>query len=586
VEPWLGWWFGKWGFALWLCVVFSGLLTVWRHWQRFWETSSSLWVPDTWLWLALGWTALKIIHESCHGLACKRAGGFVREAGVGFMFLVPMAYVDVTSAWRFSSRLQRMMVSAGGIYGELFVAGLAAYAWPWTSPGITQVMICQMVVLGSIVTLAVNANPLLRFDGYFLLMDGLNLPNLHAKGQRAVREFVFTQVLGFAKLPAPLQGVTAWYVSAYGWLSLIYRCFVSVSVVVVAACLWRGAGLLLAGPAVVAWYVAPGRRFLLEVAERWSSQRSRRPIVARAGCFATVLVLLLSLVPTPQRFLAPGSVDYSPLTVLRAPTAGVVQQMLVDEDDDVEIGQPLVAMSDDELELNCGHVQRFIDEYRIRERMARVAGHLAAAIAHRKTLEELEKQLYEQHALRDALLVRAPHSGRIVDCKPGEISGCHVAEGRELLCLGNEDRKEVRAVLREADFPTIQQRIGQRVSLRCEDGRWFDACGVLAMVLPYASKEPPSPNLSAAHGGRLSVTKSPADANQAAGQARAVLTEPQFVMIIALDAETSTSLKAGHTGQIFVAGSPQSLGIRLWQHIRDWMSDLRQLADWRSRISI
>jgi biotin carboxyl carrier protein len=337
----------------------------------------------------------------------------------------------------------------------------------------------------------------------------------------------------------------------------------------------HGAGLLLSALAVTTWYVIPVGRFVKDVVQRWSSQPSRRRSFAwRMACLATLGVWLFAAAPIPRRSLALGTVDYRPLDVLRAPVSGYVDRILVDEEEHVQPGQSLVEMCDERLAAACAELRLSIEECRILERMARVAGQLAAANAHRQNQSELEKQLQQKLAQHDALVVRAPRLGRVVDCQHHELIGVFVDQGRELLCVGDEDHKELRAVLPEADYPTVRPQVGQPISLRLEDGRWFGKCGVLEAVLPYASKEPPSPGLSAAHGGQLSVTAVPAD-GRADGEAMEVLTEPRFVLIITLDATTSRQLQAGQTAQAFMASSTESLRDGLWRRGREWLRRIR-----------
>ena len=138
LTPLCGWTFGPIGRALWLAVVLLAAFTALSHARELRSDANFVFSPDNWLWLSGTWLLLKIAHETAHGMACKRCGGSVREAGVVFILFVPLPYVDVTSAWRFSSRWKRILVSAGGMYAELFLAALATFVWKYSDTGMLR----------------------------------------------------------------------------------------------------------------------------------------------------------------------------------------------------------------------------------------------------------------------------------------------------------------------------------------------------------------------------------------------------------------------------------------------------------------
>jgi putative peptide zinc metalloprotease protein len=186
LAPSLGWIHGPigWALASVLAVVASSQLLI--HWDRFAATTDTILSPNRWLWLALCWIVLKVIHETSHGLVCKRYGGSVREFGVIFVLFAPLAFVDVTSSWRFSSKWHRIHTALAGMYIEFLCASVAAIVWSQTGPGPLNDAAFNLIVMASITTVVFNANPLMRFDGYYVLSDFLELPNLYSNGQQFV----------------------------------------------------------------------------------------------------------------------------------------------------------------------------------------------------------------------------------------------------------------------------------------------------------------------------------------------------------------------------------------------------------------
>ena len=162
-------WAGILGYALYLAC--SG----WAHIE---SSTAVILDRDNWLRLPLAWVLLKILHETAHGLACKHFGGAVGTAGITLLFFMPLAYVDVTSSWRFRSKWQRIATAAAGVYAELFVASIATIVWAKSPPGIVQTVALNIALTAGVSTLLFNANPLVRFDGYFILSDLLGYRTL------------------------------------------------------------------------------------------------------------------------------------------------------------------------------------------------------------------------------------------------------------------------------------------------------------------------------------------------------------------------------------------------------------------------
>lgn len=122
-----------------------------------------------------------IIHEYGHALACRHFGGRVRRMGLMLYVLAPMAFCDVSDAHRFASKRHRIIVGAGGIYVQLAVASLCAIAWAWLPlPNAVSLVLAQFVAVTMVSTLA-NLNPLLKLDGYYILTDWLEIPNLRSR---------------------------------------------------------------------------------------------------------------------------------------------------------------------------------------------------------------------------------------------------------------------------------------------------------------------------------------------------------------------------------------------------------------------
>ncbi|MCA9133181.1 MAG: hypothetical protein KDA45_08500, partial [Planctomycetales bacterium] len=292
-----------------LLVIAAGAVTLSLHWERFLAASTQVFSPHNWLWLAAAWLLLKVIHELAHALVCRRYGGEVRDVGLILILFAPLAYVDVSSAWRFPSKWSRIHVAVAGIYAELLLAALAAVAWQQVESPMVGHLLYNLILMASVSTVVFNANPLMRFDGYFMLSDWLEIPNLYAAGSKAVARQCRRLFLGERSGELRYGGKLAWWIGAYGWAALGWRIAVCGSLLLAASLLFHGAGIALSALALLAWVGRPLWAGWTGCLRRWQRQPGQ---VLRAAGLSILLgwlgCLFLFYLPSPARVSAPGIV--------------------------------------------------------------------------------------------------------------------------------------------------------------------------------------------------------------------------------------------------------------------------------------
>jgi putative peptide zinc metalloprotease protein len=233
--PWLRWVFTK--TFLWLSVglMLFAAVFVGYHYKTFYDKLPAYqeffaFRTILYMWLALG--VVKVIHEFGHGLSCKAFGGESHEMGFLFMCFSPALYCNVTDSWTVADKWKRITISFAGIWVELIIASLATFVWWYTPhwPFINNVALCIMV-LCSVSTFVFNANPLMRFDGYYILADWLEVPNLRERANRYIMGIAQEKCFGIEVPPEPYMATTrkALFIS-YAVVSWFYRWFVTVSI--------------------------------------------------------------------------------------------------------------------------------------------------------------------------------------------------------------------------------------------------------------------------------------------------------------------------------------------------------------------
>ncbi|MFO0817276.1 MAG: efflux RND transporter periplasmic adaptor subunit [Pirellulales bacterium] len=571
-TAWLGWIFSPPAAIAWLALVGIGAYQVMSQWARFLETSEGIFGPHNWIWLALCWAVLKVVHELAHGIACKRYGGNVREFGILFLMFAPLAYVDVTSSWRFRDKWQRIIVAAAGMYVELAIASAAAWIWSQQTTGWEANLSFNVVVMAGISTLVFNANPLMKFDGYYILSDWLGLPNLYPNGQWHVRSVVRRVFLGVPAATPSWQGLRGWLIRTYGWASLVWRIFMAVSLIVTAITLFHGAGIVLAVLAFAAWFVAPSFKFVryLVVGVPGERPRSLR-FLGLAGGLSVALIGLLGFTPWPGVLSAPGVVEYSPPTVLRARSAGFVRDVLVADGQRVEEGELIAVLESDELMRELADLDLQIRQSELRARRLEQKHDYAGQQAEIEQREALELQRAEKQAQVANLQIHAPRAGQIVRRGFDSLVGTYLEEGDEVATMGDESLKEVRISLSQDDLDEFSRREGRMV--RVDFPRQALWHGRLDQVLPRATHEPLHPALAAVNGGPLPVRREQVENDDSQGKSDYVLLAPRFTALVPLDAALATTLRVGQRATVSFRPCDESIGEHLYRGMSSWIRE-------------
>lgn len=231
-----GWLFSRVALLPVVAVVLLAVSILIGHFDEFTErlpALSTLFDPRNLPWLLVAIGGVKVLHELGHALVCKHYGGEVRELGFMLLVFAPCLYCDVTDAWRLPSKWQRIAISAAGIGVEIVLAALATIIWWYAQPGVVQIIALNVMMVCSVNTLLVNGNPLLRYDGYYVLSDLLETPNLWLRSREALRRYLSRWFVGersFVDDPLITASQRPW-LAAYAVASKMYLTLVCVMIV-------------------------------------------------------------------------------------------------------------------------------------------------------------------------------------------------------------------------------------------------------------------------------------------------------------------------------------------------------------------
>ena len=297
--------FTRWGLLVWLLLLIWGAAEVANHWKAFTAETSGILGFGNLPWMLMTLALIKALHEAGHAYLCRKYGGEVPETGIMLLLFNPLPYVDASSSSALRSKWKRIAVGGAGMYVELAVAAVAAIIWANSGEGVVHRVAHNAVVAASVVTVLFNANPLLRFDGYHMLSDWLELPNLQRNSSKMALYLLERYGFGLraAVNPAESRREATWF-TTYFFSSVIYRTLILFGILLVISVHYLVFGVLLALVFAFIWLVMPVAN---AVAYLWSSPRldsCRRRAVGVSLVVLAVLVGFFALVPMPNHFRA------------------------------------------------------------------------------------------------------------------------------------------------------------------------------------------------------------------------------------------------------------------------------------------
>ena len=564
LSPWLSWLFSKPFAIVWGLLCAAGCYSVFRGWDRFTSSLGDVFATENWLYLLLVWVVLKVLHELGHAVACLRYGGQVTRCGVMFILFSPIAWVDVTSAWSFRSRWRRIVVSSAGMYVEFLIAAIAAIIWGWTEDPFVATMTRNVVISASVTTLLFNLNFLMRFDGYYILSDLLDIQNLYAAGQQYLQYWNRRYLLGMQVTRPRFRGLKLNLIRAYGFGAMVWRVTFCVGIVIVAAHMFKGAGIVLALFSGAIWFAVPALRFLVLV---WKGVGQEKPNRWRFGIICSVLLFIGAvglLSPWPGRTLAHGVVEFSPLRSIRADSPGFVSVVRVSDGQQVNAGDILLELRNEEVRRELADIELQIEAEAIARRVAHRDNEMAEYEAIGQKLESLREQRLQLMTKVASLQVRAPISGTVIAQHLDTMQGKYVESGTEMLMVGSTGTKEVRISIEQHDIDAFRDPNRQQVRLEVQGHTLPQGAAKLHRLYPRASERVFHPSLLATNGGPLAVQQNP----NPNSQEELVLVEPRFEGVVEISSGLSDQLMAGEVCRVSIGRGHQRVYEKLWSFAR------------------
>ena len=569
----LGWLVSRQAFVIWLAVVSFAIYQLVTHWGEFRSASHEVLSPGNRWWLLGTWIALKFVHETAHAITCKRYGGDVREAGFLFIILAPIPYVDVTSSWRFPSKWPRIFTAAAGMYAEIFCAAVATIVWFHFEGVLARQLAYNTMLTATVMTLMFNANFLMRFDGYYIFSDLVEIPNLYPLGQQ------FTKHLGARFFFGSKNRLPTWaptksaIIKSYGIAAFFWRIIVFASILMTACTLFSGVGVLLAVIAIALWIGMPIYKLAKDVFDPSSFAAPNMARFSLASAAAVAVAAVFFFLPEPGGVRAPAVVKFSPLHVIRAPHDGFVRNVLLDGGNEALAGQRIARIENVELESEVKSLESSIRRSQLKARYYHERSEIAAVQAEQETLEALTTEYNERRRQLAGSSLVAPSQGKILTPDLQRLPGSFVKEGDELLSIGEETNKKIELSIAQEDVDFFREHVGTTVKAVLRSPGHEPIECKLVRVEPRGSQTLSHPALAASADGPVAVQRTQIDSSKSANRNPQdwEFVEPRFIGIAELTAEQSVKLRAGQTATVRLDSTRGTMGQFLYRTISRWV---------------
>jgi putative peptide zinc metalloprotease protein len=536
-----------------------------------------------------------VLHENGHGLTCKRYGGEVHEIGFMLIYFMPAFYANVTDTWTFESKAAKLWVTFAGAFVELIICSIASFVWYFSTPGyLTHDLAFTFMITAGLSSILINMNPLIRLDGYFALVDYLEIPKLGDDSSKylglLVRKYIFRAPVEIPRYDRRLKLI----LFTYGVLSFLYRILI---VTLTLLFFNRQIGRLFPEMGVFIFPFVAYRLLRKKLRAMWKSIHhvyvDKKELLMNRKKSATVAVALaivlglFFLLPLPYSHQATFVIESSELVSVRAQAEGFIGGVLVREGDLVGRGTMLAVMRDIDLERRRDALQTQIALIDRNVLIQRAHANTAEAIQSDQEREALSQEMAQTDSQLASLKITSPVEGSIITPNVDDKVGSWLKKGAELCRVAPSGALRARVVVDDWDLHDVQ--VGSTALLRLNAG----GPGLRGHVVNIAPASQLQQRLSpvvqsdklnesenqsvkmSGNGGSSGIAKKKKSAREQAESAADEATSPYEAPLVRFDAlieldDNNGNVKPGMSGDAKIYSKSRPLAFTIGQGLRDW----------------
>lgn len=552
--------FTRGAFAVVAAAGLLGLYLVSRQWDAFYATFQHFFSWQGAAIYAVALIVIKSAHELGHAFTALRFGCRVPTMGICFLVMFPVLYTDVTDAWRLRSRRERLLIGSAGIAVELAIACFATLLWTFLPDGVARSLAFSFATVGWVLSLAINLNPLMRFDGYYLFSDLIGVDNLQSRafafGQWRLREVLF----GLQR-PAPelVPQRTATILIVYAWAVWLYRLILFTGIaLLVYHMAFKLLGIVLFLIEIIYFIARP----MAAEARAWTREgygllRSRR---ARLTLMIVASALLAVFVPWSSRVSVPAIIESADIARVYPQRAGLVEKVLVKAGDTVAAGDVLVQLQSSELDHQIALTKNKIALLKLRlARRSSDAEDRSKSLVLEQELRALSVQLAGLQKERSDLVVAAPIAGTVAEFSSSVHAGRAIGRAEFIGLIRGTTPMVVRGYVAQRDVARLGPQATGRFMPELPGAASLDV--TLSAIANAGANDIELPELASVHGGPIAVRPHASDGR---GKRLAPVTANYLATMTVDGLAPPPGLSV--RGYAVLDGARESIAGRVWRH--------------------
>ncbi len=495
-----------WSIALvWMMFIATAGLTAAINWNAIshYFNINSL-SPDNLVIIALLYPLIKFLHELGHAFSAKIQGAEVHEMGVTFLLFMPIPYVDVSAVNFLRSKQQRLLVSAAGIIVELFIAAIGLFLWLSVEPGLIKEIAFNAMIIGGISSLFFNGNPLLKYDGYYLLADGLAIPNLFQRSSQYLAYLCQTYLLGISSLPSPTTtpGEARWFIT-YSISSYLYRFSLLWVIIVYIIDTFFIIGVILTLWLLFKQIILPLVKGVLFVFTSPLIDQQRFRAVASLLGVTGIFFVLLYWVPVPVYTRSEGVIWMPEDAQLRAEVDGFAGELLLELPRTVKKDTPVINIFDPLLNTEVDVIVARLKELNTKFRAEWNNDKIKAGYIKEEMLMVVEELKYARKKQKSMQIV-SKKAGKLLIPNVKDLTGRFVRKGEVIGYVINDVLPTVRVVVTQSDMGQLSKQI-KAIHIRLVNHPEQILPATLIRKTPEASNHLQSAALATSNGGKIAL---------------------------------------------------------------------------------
>jgi putative peptide zinc metalloprotease protein len=533
----------------------AGLLLVSRQWDEFLLGARGLTTAAGIAQFAVTLFCVKILHEFGHAYTAVRYGCRVPVIGIAFMMMAPVLYTDVTDAWRLIDRRQRFAIDIAGVGVELALACLATFLWVFLPDGFMRQTAFMIATSSWVMSVGVNLNPFMRFDGYYIFSDLLGVENLQTRSFDLGIWKMRRSLLGLdspppENFPPPRERLLI----AYAWSVWLYRLILFTGIAAaVYAYFFKALGVVLF-LFEIGYFVA--KPVFGELSQWWAMRqliwKSGR---ARMTIIGLSVLALLFVVPWSSTVKIPAVLESTDVAHIFPPRPARVVTVHTVAGQTVRKGDKLIQLDSADLESERRITITKIDavQMRLARRFADKEDRDDSLVLE-SAMTSLRMKLDGLNKEQQELDVRAPADGIIAELNPNLQSGQWIAAKERIALLRGNDRVSIIGYVAEADLWRIE--IGAPGRFIPDMPQASSASATLQSIAVSGSVQIDPPELASANGGRIEAFPD--------NRQRLVPVSAQYLVTLAVTASGPVP-SIRQRGVVNVQGAAESFFAATWR---------------------